>query len=103
VELRSVETVTDVGMEAIAKAVAGNLRELTIASLEQVTDTALHHFAEYCPNLRTLQLSGTTHCIVARATHNPSRHTTNDTTHDTTNDTTRHTLQECRQMIRRRS
>ncbi|ELR15204.1 leucine rich repeat domain containing protein [Acanthamoeba castellanii str. Neff] len=58
VELRSVETVTDVGMEAIAKAVAGNLRELTIASLEQVTDTALHHFAEYCPNLRTLQLSG---------------------------------------------
>jgi hypothetical protein len=96
VELRSVETVTDVGMEAIAKAVAGNLRELTIASLEQVTDTALHHFAEYCPNLRTLQLSGTTLCLAVRATAPRG-------TQPTTRPTTRHALQECRQMIRRRS
>jgi hypothetical protein len=59
VELRSVDTVTDVGMEAIANAVAVNLRDLTIASLEQVTDAALQHFSECCPNLRTLHLSGT--------------------------------------------
>lgn len=45
-------------METIAKTVAGNLRDLVIASLQQVTDAALEHFVSHCSNVRTLQLAG---------------------------------------------
>lgn len=57
-ELRSIETVTDAGMEAVAKAIAGNMRNLVIASLENMTDAAFNTFSEYCPNIQTLQIVG---------------------------------------------
>jgi len=50
--------VSDVGVEALARAAGCSLRELGVFSLDRITDASIASFAKCCPNLRVIRLTG---------------------------------------------